>query len=186
LGQKTVVIFGSSAVKPGDALYSEARELGRLLASKGFTVCNGGYDGTMEASARGAKEAGGACIGVTTPALKGHQRNPWIDRELVIDDYLERMAILFDKGDGFLALSGGVGTLSEVLTLWCLLVIRAMPAKPAVLIGEPWRKLLDLLTREFFFKPQQMAHLQWVSSVPEAVETLERAFDIEGEKIHAG
>ena len=54
---KTVSIFGSSLPREGSGAYEEARRLGHLLAKAGMAVCNGGYGGLMEASARGAREA---------------------------------------------------------------------------------------------------------------------------------
>ena len=60
-----VSVFGSSKPTPGDKTYTEALELGSLLAKRGHTVLTGGYMGTMEAVSRGAAEAGGHVIGVT-------------------------------------------------------------------------------------------------------------------------
>ena len=79
MSDRTVVIFGSSATRPGEILYSEAEELGRLVALGGYRVYNGGYDGIMEASAKGAREMGGRTVGITTHTLKAYKRNPWID-----------------------------------------------------------------------------------------------------------
>ena len=43
----------------GSRDYEAAREVSKKLAAAGFVICNGGYGGMMEASARGAKEGGG-------------------------------------------------------------------------------------------------------------------------------
>ena len=51
---KIVTVFGSSLPGEGSTAYVEAQRLGRLLAEAGFAVCNGGYAGLMEASARKA------------------------------------------------------------------------------------------------------------------------------------
>jgi len=63
--EKIVTVFGSSRPKAGDAEYEEARELGNLLAKRGFAVCTGGFGGVMEGVSRGAKEGGGKTYGVT-------------------------------------------------------------------------------------------------------------------------
>jgi len=52
--EKIVTIFGSSKPVEGELPYTQAYEIGRGLASGGWTICNGGYGGTMEASAKGA------------------------------------------------------------------------------------------------------------------------------------
>jgi len=40
-----VSVFGSSRPRENDPEYAEARELGRVLAKKGFAICTGGYAG---------------------------------------------------------------------------------------------------------------------------------------------
>ena len=62
---KTITIFGSSLPQQGTVAYEDAQRLGRLLAEAGFAIANGGYGGLMEASARGAREAGGHTVGIT-------------------------------------------------------------------------------------------------------------------------
>eukprot|EP00727_Mastigamoeba_balamuthi_P010950 m51a1_g6478 hypothetical protein (274) ;mRNA; r:105210-107172 len=68
-GQRTVTVFGASGAQPGDALWQTSVALGSLLARKGYTLVNGGYMGTMEATALGAKQAGGRSYGVVVPKL---------------------------------------------------------------------------------------------------------------------
>ena len=65
MSYKVISIFGTSRAKPGEDVYELAFELGRELVGAGFAIANGGYGGTMEASARGAIRAGGHTIGVT-------------------------------------------------------------------------------------------------------------------------
>ena len=59
-----ITLFGSSAIRPGDPEYAQAEQLGKALAEAGYTICNGGYMGSMEAAAKGTKEAGGEVMGV--------------------------------------------------------------------------------------------------------------------------
>ena len=47
---RIVTIFGGSKCREDSVEYKEARELGRLLAEAGFTICTGGYLGVMEAA----------------------------------------------------------------------------------------------------------------------------------------
>ena len=43
--------------------YALAREVGRRLATQGFTVMTGGGPGLMEAANRGARDGGGLWVG---------------------------------------------------------------------------------------------------------------------------
>ena len=85
-----VTIFGSSRVAPESEEYRLALQMGRLLASAGFTVCNGGFGGTMEAAAHGACEAGGHTIGVTVGVFGG-KANKWIKEEITCTGLVERL-----------------------------------------------------------------------------------------------
>ena len=52
--EMNISVFGGSQPREGESAYTEAMELGRLLAQHGHTVLTGGYIGTMEAVSRGA------------------------------------------------------------------------------------------------------------------------------------
>jgi|GEM_PF-2425156 len=59
---KKVSILGPSSAN--EETYGEAERLGRFLAESGIQIQNGGYTGTMEASAKGAVSVGGTCHGI--------------------------------------------------------------------------------------------------------------------------
>src|ERR1700739_5110749 len=111
--EKIVTVFGSSRPKAGDAEYEEARELGKWLAERGFAVCSCGCGGVMEAVSRGAKEAGGKTYGVTAEFFK-RKANPWVDTEVRMETWDERLFELIRLGDGFAGCKGGTGTLVEL------------------------------------------------------------------------
>src|SRR6478735_3309289 len=60
-----VTVFGSARVRPDNPHYALARQVGGLLADRGYGVITGGGPGIMEAANRGASEAGGMSIGCT-------------------------------------------------------------------------------------------------------------------------
>lgn len=57
----SVTIFGGGKISQED--YSMLEELGRLLGQKKIKIVTGGWDGAMEAPAKGAREAGGVAVG---------------------------------------------------------------------------------------------------------------------------
>jgi len=71
----------------------------------------------MEASARGAKEAGGKTIGVTFN-IKGRAANSWIDEQIHVPALIDRMMKLVELGDAYVVLKGGTGTLLELAAVW--------------------------------------------------------------------
>jgi uncharacterized protein (TIGR00730 family) len=144
---KVVTIFGSSKPQQGEPEYLLALELGRLIASAGFTICNGGYGGTMEGTARGAKEAGGSTIGVTMEFVKT-QANQWIDKTIVVKTLVDRLMKLIELGDAYAVLRGGTGTLLELAAVWELMNKRVIRSRPVVVVGEFWDSTVETVKRE--------------------------------------
>jgi uncharacterized protein (TIGR00730 family) len=138
-----VTVFGSSRPREGEADYEEARILGRALAKHGFSVCSGGYGGVMEAVSRGAKEAGGKTCGVTAEFFKSAKLNPWVDVEVRMKTWEERLFELIRRADGFVACKGGTGTLVELAVVWEMLNKSAMAGKPFAVLGGFWQPVLD-------------------------------------------
>src|ERR1700675_802597 len=138
-----VSVFGSSRPRDNDPEYAEARELGRVLAKKGFAICTGAYGGTMEAVSRGAKEAGGKTYGVTADFFPAAQANAWVDVEVRVKTWQERLFELIRLGHGFVACKGGTGTLAELAVAWEMMNKSVMEERPFAIIGDFWQPILD-------------------------------------------
>lgn len=174
MSEKIISVFGSSQPLEGSPGYEEARLMGRLLAQAGFTVMNGGYYGTMEAVSRGVKEGGGRVIGVTVEIFN-RRANPWLDEEIRMPTMIPRLERLTTACDGCIALQGGIGTLTEVSLTWTLLQVGVIPPRPFLLLGEYWRRILDVLAHEAYIKERDFALLRVVETPQKAVEELRRA-----------
>src|ERR1700686_1466257 len=138
-----VSVFGSSRPREKDLEYAEARELGRVLAKKGFAICTGAYGGTMEAVSRGAKEAGGKTYGVPAEFFPAAKANAWVDVEVRVKTWEGRLFEIIALGDGFVGCKGGTGTLAELGVAWEMINKSVMPAKPFVALGEFWTPILQ-------------------------------------------
>jgi uncharacterized protein (TIGR00730 family) len=149
--KKTVTVFGSSRPRETDPEYIEARKIGKALAQAGFNICNGGYAGTMEASARGAKEAGGSTIGVTVDIF-ARMANQWIDKEIRKASLVERIEVLVDSADAYVVLKGGTGTLLELAYVWEFINKRFMPEKPIIIYGDFWNTVVESLKDELLWE----------------------------------
>ena len=140
---KTIAVFGSSRRDEQSVHYREAYELGRVLARAGYAVLSGGYGGSMAAVSRGACEAGGHVIGVTCAVFDPLPPNRWLSEEVKAPTMLARLATMLARADGFVAVRGGIGTLSEVTLAWSLLQTRSMANKSLVLLGSDWQAILE-------------------------------------------
>ena len=136
-------MFGSSRPRESETEYEQARELGRELARSEFAVCSGGYGGVMEAVSRGTKEAGGKTYGVTAEFFKNTKANQWIDVEVRVKSWQERLFELIRLGDGFIACKCGTGTLAELAVVWEMLNKSVMTGKPFVSLGDFWQPILE-------------------------------------------
>lgn len=143
MNMRIISVFGGSRVAEGSAAYREAYALGRQLALAGYAVANGGYQGTMEALSRGAAEAGGYVIGATCDLFDPAPPTRWLTEERRTPDLYTRLQTLISLGDGFIALRGGVGTLSEVTLVWSLLQAGQLSPRPFILLGRHWRLMIE-------------------------------------------
>ena len=137
-----VTVFGSSRPREGDADYEEARALGRALGENGFSVCSGGYNGVMAAVSRGAKEAGAKTYGVTADFFSV-KVNPWIDEEIRVRTWEERLFKLVSMAQGYVACKGGTGTLVELAVVWEMLNKSVMSGKPFAVLGNFWVPVIE-------------------------------------------
>jgi uncharacterized protein (TIGR00730 family) len=172
-----ITVFGGSQPKVGDASYTEAYELGKLLAQAGHTVMTGGYIGTMEAVSRGAAEAGGHVIGVTCADIEAWRpvkSNAWVQEEHRFATLQERLNELVTACNAAIALPGGPGTLTEIALTWNLMIVNSMPPKPLILTGEGWRYVMNSFYISFasYIPQSQRSLISFAINIREAVKLL--------------
>jgi uncharacterized protein (TIGR00730 family) len=173
-----ISVFGGSQPKEGDTAYTEAMELGRLLAQRGHTVLTGGYIGTMEAVSRGAYEAGGHVIGVTCEDIENWRSvapNQWIKEERRMKSLMDRLQVLIEDCDAALALPGGTGTLTEITLMWNLMIVESRHRSPLILIGRGWQSTFDQFFRDFdvYTSAKHRELIQFADDIKTAVNKLE-------------
>ena len=162
-----VTVYGSSSPTEGSLDYEQARALGRLLAQQGYVVATGGYTGTMEGASRGAQEAGGPVIGVTTSLFDQTRptANPYVDEEIKLPTLFQRLHHLVTLADAWVALPGGIGTLSEVALTWSLIQVGEIPRGPFVLVGDMWRKTIGEFSSDHHVRPQFRELIKYAADV---------------------
>lgn len=144
MSNKIITIFGSSFPKPGDDEYEFAYQLGKKLGENGFSICNGGFYGTMEASAKGAVAVGSSTIGITIDSF-GLKANKFIQNEIKCKSLFERITKLIELGDGYIVLKGGTGTLLELSAVWELTNKNLIKKKPIAAHKDYWNDLVKLI-----------------------------------------
>jgi uncharacterized protein (TIGR00730 family) len=170
-----IAVFGGSQPPPDSPEYAEAYRIGGLLACAGWTVMNGGYGGTMQASARGARENGGRTIGVLSGEFDRLAPNGYLDQTVRSEDLFARIREMHIRADAFVVLKGSIGTLAELALVWNLAKVGAWPPKPIVLVGAGWKSVLESWGEHLAVTGEELALLHAVDRPEEAVDYLRGA-----------
>ncbi len=108
-----IAVIGSADCPKTSKPYRHAQAVGRLIAKHGYPLVTGGFSGVMEAASKGAHQAGGTVIGI----IKGsstEQANPYVTIPIATGMGDARNAVIANTADGFVAVGGEFGTLSEI------------------------------------------------------------------------
>ncbi len=132
---RIVTIFGGSRCNEESEEYRQARRVGELLAEAGYMICTGGYLGVMEAAGRGAREHGGRVLGIVMNQFKA-EPNRYLTDKVASAHFYERLQHLITRSVGFIALRGGMGTVTEVSLVWNKIQTRVIEPRPLVLLGD--------------------------------------------------
>ena len=139
---RVATTFGASQIDRSAPEFAEGVALGRLLAERGYIVKCGGYDGLMGAVSLGVKEAGGECIGVTLETFdRMRPQNPNLSRKIVAKSLYERLELLIEGSELFIAQKGSIGTLNEIFMVAALKYGGLRPDIRIILLGKHYKEL---------------------------------------------
>lgn len=145
--KKVITSFGSAFIKPDETLYSEIEAIGKYIAESGYSICSGGYYGSMEAISKGAKTAGGKTIGVTVNGWDTVPNN-YIDEVAAMPNLMERIVELIGIADAYVIFKGGSGTLVEISVALELMHKRSMPEKRMIFYTDFWKNMIEILKQD--------------------------------------
>jgi uncharacterized protein (TIGR00730 family) len=168
---RIVTIFGGSRCGENTVEYKEAFAVGRLLADAGFTICTGGYLGVMEAASRGARERGGRVLGIVMNQFKG-EPNRFLTDKVATNHFYDRLQSLITRSVGFIALRGGMGTVTEVSLVWNKLQTNVIAPHPLVLLGDCWRPVVKCWQENLMVSEKDVTHLSFADTPDEAVRII--------------
>jgi uncharacterized protein (TIGR00725 family) len=164
---RIVTIFGGSKCGEGSEEYQQALEIGGRLAEAGFTICTGGYLGVMEAASRGAREKGGRVLGIVLNQFKS-EPNRYLTDKVATDHFYDRLQNLITRSVGFVALRGGMGTVTEISLVWNKLQTRVLDRRPLVLVGDCWKKVVENWQENLAVSAADVSYLDFASNAADA------------------
>lgn len=173
---RAVAVFGGYAHESGDAVYEMAEDLGTRVAERGWTLVNGGYGGSMEAGARGARARGGEVVAVACDLFR-RRPNAFNTRVVSTPDLWARIRALLDLGDAYIALPGATGTLAEIGMAWEMTCKEFIAPRPLLLLAPFWQPLYDTLVSRPGALAAAGGRVRLVQSPADAVDTLRRFWE---------
>ena len=164
---KIVTIFGGSRCNENSREYQEAKEVGGRLAEAGFTICTGGYLGVMEAASRGAREKGGRVLGIVMNQFKS-EPNRFLTDKVATDHFYDRLQNLITRSVGFVALRGGMGTVTEISLVWNKLQTGVLEKRPLVLVGDCWKQVVAAWQENLVVSDSDVSYLDFAETAEDA------------------
>ncbi len=169
--ERIVTIFGGAKCGENDIEYGQARRVGELLADAGYTICTGGYLGVMEGASRGAHERGGRVLGITMNQFKA-EPNRFLTDKVATPHFYERLQLLITRSVGFIAIRGGMGTVTELSLVWNKIQTRVIGPRPLVLLGECWPPIVREWQKHLVVSEEDVRALDFARTPEEAVEII--------------
>jgi uncharacterized protein (TIGR00730 family) len=155
--KRAVTIFGSARTPDDHPHCKIAYEVAYKIGQRGIAIVTGGGGAIMQASNRGALDAGAPSIGINIEIPKEQRPNPYLTRSLQCRYFFVRKVLLCRYSEAFIALPGGVGTLDELFEIITLIQTNKMKNRPLILVHrEFWEGMLKWM-REVLV-PEGMIH----------------------------
>ncbi|HSV95267.1 MAG TPA: LOG family protein [Spirochaetia bacterium] len=180
---KAITVFGFADCPPESSLYRETLEVTRLLAQNGLEIVNGGGPGVMRAATEGAHEGGGTSTVATfypkfIENFEGKDHLNKADREVIMNNYVDRTMKLLELGNAYVIFNGGTGTLSEFGMAWGLAYLYFGHHKPLILYGDFWFSIMESLVKNMLIGSRPGAlRVYRIATTPEMVLQYLQEFD---------
>jgi uncharacterized protein (TIGR00730 family) len=175
---RAVTVYCSSSTHVRADYSLAAAELGRGIASRDWTLISGGNCvGCMRELAHSARAAGGRVVGITPQSMVDEGIGDQLCDELIVTPGMrERKALMEQRGDAFIALPGGLGTLEE---LFEIVVGRMLGShdKPIVVLSvagyyAPLISMIEHGIEHGFIRPKAREAFFVADSVENAIDFL--------------
>lgn len=176
-----ICVYCSSSDAIDRRYFTVAQELGAALGRRGDTlIFGGGSVGLMGEVARACHAHGGKVVGVIPETLKTAEIAYHNADELIVTQTMsERKTLMFTRGDAFVILPGGFGTLEELAEVIVLKVLKYQD-RPIIILNchgfyDPLVNLFEHFIEQNFAKPKHRELYQVVETVDEAIAALNGA-----------
>lgn len=141
-----ISFFGSKGVPENHPYYKLAYDTAYLLSNKGYSVITGAGPGIMEASNRGARDAGGLSVGLNILIPEQQVSNPYVNYLMEFRYFFVRKVMFTKYSCAVVVFPGGYGTLDELFEALALIQTQRIKKVPVILVvSDFWKDLLGWL-----------------------------------------
>ncbi|MFJ7209459.1 LOG family protein [Streptomyces sp. NPDC098789] len=166
---RTAALFAGVVARPGEEHLALAA--GDALGAAGYGLRHGGYNGLMEAAARGAARHGVPVTAITLAGQDWGPLNSYVTDVVYAPTMGKRLHAYLDDVDLVVVMGGGVGTLHEVTAaLYYATTIRPVPVR---LLGPAACRLVTFLRSEQWLVQGPTRPLGFLAELPD-VAALEK------------
>jgi len=149
----SVTFYGSARIKEGSKYYEMVRNLAYRISSElKYAVLSGGGPGIMEASNKGAYEAGEKSVGLTIELPREQETNKYVTDEISFNFFFSRQSTMSYSTEVCIFCPGGFGTLSELFDILTLKQTKKIGKVPVILYGKNFWKPVEKLIKKVLLK----------------------------------
>ncbi len=113
----------------------------------------------------------GRVFGIVMNQFKS-EPNRYLTDKVATNHFYERLQNLITRSVGFIALRGGMGTVTEVSLVWNKLTTRVLDRRPIVLVGDCWRDVVDAWKKHLVVSAEDLAYLDFAHDAEDAVNII--------------
>jgi hypothetical protein len=92
--------------------------------------------------------------------------------KVATDHFYDRLQNLITRSVGFVALRGGMGTVTEVSLVWNKLQTGVLDRRPIVLVGDCWRDVVDAWRNFLVVSDDDVAYLDFAPNAADAAKII--------------
>ena len=131
-----ICIFCSANSNLPTEYFDRTRELGAWIGANGHTLVFGGCNlGLMECVAEAVHNAKGMTVGVVPSIVeKGGKVSEHVDVKILCDNLSDRKDLMIEKGDAYICLPGGIGTIDEWISTLSHLIVAGIENKKPIFV----------------------------------------------------
>jgi predicted Rossmann-fold nucleotide-binding protein len=100
--------------------------------------------------------------------------NRFLTDKVATAHFYERLQLLITRSVGFIAIRGGMGTVTELSLVWNKMQTRVIGARPLVLLGDCWPPIVSEWQKHLVVSDQDVALLDFARTADEAVAIINR------------